>query len=963
MAEKAVVHLALDLRSGADALKQLPDATEDATALSGKFKTDGTAISNTQVATKQSLPPEEWTGAAADAASAEIQKLGAKTTELGQAFFDASSPLKEWSTNLGKVREKIKTLQDDWDSAIDTYHKEVRAAGPDPSKQTFISTPGNPPNNDDAIAAYRAAIKKARQKLRSAQAGFRTTYHSYLNECSTYAQIAATRINNARRHIVSNEAGAAGRGAVGASLFPPDTMPIASGAAMWADAQDKAPEIAEDLKKQPKTVEEVRAFNEKWGNLLGNPFYVNALSQYVTVDDIYNASLDALGAGDGRTPRPGSNPGSSVYLFNKNLGTLLAMSTGGSNVSDSMDGAQASFDLLADHLTGKDGVKVSELVQSKLDQLKESGWKSYTIPGYPEGVPEYSLQGYDVFGQLAGYAARENTALTLGAGFYENPAGGTSVFTDMVQWDHDTKAGLAANAAFAGRRVNMSLIPFDQTDADKAHYDPLQSIFELSDTPDTLEAHNNPLLNQAEEYRLGKLRNVLTSDAPFNVSVDVTGDGKSDDSMIDTDGDGKPDKVEHHISMARYLAGSRQGTNVGFGYYDGGEAFGDMINDASRRSAEPLAVGSDGYKEWLADDEKRAKIAGDFLTGYQDGLDQKSDVTSTGEDTFGYQNSKMRSWVGTVAADRVDDLAELAKNARTGGTSVETHSKGSTGFASMYISPADMQKMFASTGLFTDLAHDQPALVQGGDTADPSDDVFEGGRPPALQAIADRAWAGYKFELQTAVNGEYDSEWASNVETRVSGWKTLINALDGAPVLAGVELNKATVERNELVRGFIDYGISKIPLDKVPLGGLLKLGVAAGQDSIFDAYLPTDMSKQELTEHIRQDLATTDKHNDAIATAFIERDEWPNNLGKTKAELLDEFAKSKGDDLSGSDLPDYSDMTATQRKELYNFLTTKENKTDAKARTNLEMLQHDLTADESSIEKFLAECNTKYGGK
>ena len=85
MAGKAI-HSTVDLRSGADALKQLPDATGDATALSGKFKTDGTAISNTQVATKQSLPPEEWTGAAADAASAEIQKLGAKTTELGQAF-------------------------------------------------------------------------------------------------------------------------------------------------------------------------------------------------------------------------------------------------------------------------------------------------------------------------------------------------------------------------------------------------------------------------------------------------------------------------------------------------------------------------------------------------------------------------------------------------------------------------------------------------------------------------------------------------------------------------------------------------------------------------------------------------------------------------------------------------------------------------------------------------------------
>jgi len=972
MAGKAIGSAtSVDLRPGAEALKQLPDATGDASELSAKFSKDEAAIKNTQVAQNKSRPPEEWTGAAADAASDEIQKLGTKTEQLAEPFRGASAALNEWATNLGSWRDQIKTLQSDWDSAIAKYHKDVAAAGPDPAGQTFISAPGAPvPSNQEAIAEYNRAIKSARRTLHSAQEGFKTTYTGYLTKCSDDAQSAADKINNARRDVVSDQAGAGGRDAVGASLFLPSELPTVSGVAMWAHAQEVAPEIAEDLKKQPKTVEEVKAFNEKWGDLLGNPFYANALSQYVTVDDIYNASLDALGAGDGRSPRPGSNPGDSVYLFNKNLGTLLAMSTGGTNLSGATAGAQVSFDLMSDHLTGKDGVKVSELVQTKLDQLKEAGWKTYSIPGYPEdaqNAPQYMLQGYEVFGQLAGYAARENPALTLGAGFYEDPAGGTSVFTDMVKWDHDTNAGVAANSNFAGHAANMSLIPFTQTDADKGHYDPLQSVFELSDTPDTLEAHNNPHLNRVEEYRLEKLRNALTSDVSFDVTVDVNGDGEPDSvppdgMMIDSNGDGVPDQ-NVRVSIARYLAGSRLGTDARYGYYDGGEAFGNMINDASRRTDKPVAVGSAGYKEWLADDEKRAKIAGDFLTGYQDGLDQNSSVTYEGQDTFGYQNSKMRWWAGTVAAEHVDDLAELTEKAQAGGNPVETHPRGASGYSRMFISPANMRKMFASTGLFTDLAHDQPRLIQGGDTIDTSDDVYEGGRPPALQALGDKAWAGYKYELKQAVNGEYDSDWQKNVQSRSGGWRTLVTALDSAPVQANVEVDKATAERNLMVRGLIDYTISKVPLEKLPLGALLKVGASAGLDSILDAHMPTDMTKQELTQHIRQDLLTTQNLNDAIDTAFIERDEWPNKYGKTKAQLLDEFAETKGYDTTEKPLPSYADMDATQRKDLVDFLTEKEKETDSNARTHLDLIHTASTAADADIKTFLEQCNNTYASK
>lgn len=62
-----------DLRSGAEALPQVPRVAMSAEAVATDINRQGTAIGNTQVAQNRSLPPEEWTGAAADAASSEIQ--------------------------------------------------------------------------------------------------------------------------------------------------------------------------------------------------------------------------------------------------------------------------------------------------------------------------------------------------------------------------------------------------------------------------------------------------------------------------------------------------------------------------------------------------------------------------------------------------------------------------------------------------------------------------------------------------------------------------------------------------------------------------------------------------------------------------------------------------------------------------------------------------------------------------
>ena len=967
MAGKAI-HSAVDLRSGADALKQLPDATGDATALSGKFKTDGTAISNTQVATKQSLPPEEWTGAAADAASAEIQKLGAKTTELGQAFFDASSPLEEWSTNLGNVRKKIETLQGDWDSAIKDYHDEVRAAGPDPSKQTFISTPGNPPNNDEAIATYNAAIKAAREKLRSAQEGFETTYRSYLNECSTYAQIAATQINNARRHIVSDEAGAAGRGAVGASLFPPDTMPTASGAAMWADAQDKAPEIAEDLKKQPKTAAELQAFNEKWGNLLGNPFYVAAVMQHVSLDDIYAASMDARST----VAVSSTDPAAPAFVFNKNLGTLLALSTGGSNLSGGMAKTQMAFDdLVSRGLVGQDGTAVSATVEKVLNDLKDTGRKTYSLPGYPASESN-SLYGYDISSQLMGYAGRENPSLTLGAAFYKD-SHGKSVFEDMVEWDYETKGSERAAERWGGNDSPTTLIPYDkQSRPEYGYLDPLQNIFTLSDTPDYFHGEDDGgVLWKAENQRLAALRGVLNSNTAFEISADYDGDGKA---------------TTEHMNMTRYLTGWRGYAATGAdGYYDGGEALGDMVNDASKRTPKPVAVpdftdnekyplGSQDpayqhdqqlYNEWLADDKQRAQVAQNILLGYQDGLNHNGDEI-LGQDRFGNSNQRLRSWVGTIAAGRVDDLATMADRA-DGGTQDTANSPGKSGYSMMNMTDAQVNSFFSSKGVLTDLAFDKPAQITPGDELDPRN--YEGGRLPALKAIGAEAWYQYRQDAQTLANGPYDgagsagdelrgANWRSKLELGTSGWQKLIAAVDGAPEQAGIKVDQAEIEQTKQTRAEIDYVISKIPTGSIKHGDLIKDGVVAlFKDPLYKKYLPIDSDPALVTQKIQQELKTTQGLRDPAISAFMARDDWPNSYGLSKEEILREFAATQGLDPDAP-LPAYADMTADQRSALFTYLTTTPDGAVG-PRTDLKYLDKSLSEAVTNADGFVGRCDQR----
>lgn len=904
MAGKAIGGSAtsVDLRPGAEALIQLPDATGDASELSAKFSKDETAIKHTQVVQNKSSAPEEWTGAAADAASGEIQKLGTKTEQLAEPFGGASGALNEWATTLGSLRDQIKTLQGDWDSAITQYHKDVADAGPDPSKQTFISTPGNPPNNDDAIAAYRAAIKKARITLHSAQEEFKTTYTGYLSQCSEAAQSAANKINAARSEVVSDEAGAGGRSVVGVHLFGSDT-PLLAGAEQWEDAQVQAEQMAEVLKKQPMTTQDIMTFNEKWGDLLENPFYAYALKQRVSTDEIYAAVLNAgmLASEDANHPS---------YTFNKNLGTALALATGGANLSDSNRENQKIFDSVSSGLVGENGLRIDQTTLRTLNELKNTGRERFTPPGYDSAAP-FTMDGYDIAGQIMGLAGRENTSLTLGPGFYHDPEDQRfdpilgehvhvkSVFEDMVAWDYEVGAGSRATNN-AGSLWQTRLIPPEYGNRDyRGYLDPLQNIFTLSDTPDYLHGNSDEVLQQYEDKRLAALRHVLASDGPKDAGgIEVF-----------------PPSDSKKMNMTRYLTGWRGlAANGGLAYIDGGDAFGDMVNDASARTAKPLSPSDPGYKEWQADDQLRAQVAENFLVGYGDGLDQNADTTSKGEDVFGNSNPKLRSWLGHVVAQRVDDLAYMSDKANWTGLDTGHSINPQSGYSMMNLSGTQVRHLYSKTGFLADLTHDRAAY----------------------QDLSDAAWMGYSTEVRDSVRADYGSDgtdWINKFNLNTRGWDILINGIDTAPNDAGTALTEAEQRTNAEHRAAIDFALSVVPVDKIPVVGpglSVAKTFAEGiwKDSLYEKYLPTEFSAEDLLRRadaeFKVDAETGEKLNEAVESAFLSRSEWPNTAGMSKEELLAEFAKQyPGDVRQDGSVPPFGQMTSEERGHLRTFLSSK----------------------------------------
>lgn len=914
--------MSIDLRPGATALES-PKPVPMAPEVASRWTAISSALTQTQAVQNASIPPESWTGAAADAASSEIQALGGKLSDLAGAFPGPANSLKTWEDRNNQGIQTIEGLQQQWDDAITTYKQrmaEIKAQA-------------------DSDKEYNPAPdrKAARETLSSAQAPLKKSYNDEIHQLDEAAKKAATAIQKASDEKISPDAVKGGRAAVGAALFGSD-MPICDGAAEWDYARDVAPEMLNDIEKAANsegylTEEQVKKLQDKWGKDLQNPFCVQAMS------DAYREKHGGKGefsevlnklvintSGD-----PYCSDESEVAARNslvKDIGTAMVLSTGGVNASD-LEGIARSetYAQMKDHLFGQDGkTSISKMEKANIKSFEATGEQEF--PRSPSsGGP--TMQGYQIFTQATTYAGVKNPDLAFGQAIYEG--GDKSFASKLVQYDHDYEAGIRQGINSAGY---MNLVHY--TAADEAAFDqckdPLQSLYVLSDTPDSLQYSNfaseHHALAKAEQGRLGALRGFLTQDTPFEVDNDWDRNGKDSSEKI---------------PMVRYLTGNRNyGDKLYEGFSDHGDAFGTMIEDATH----PL---SDAEKGILGDDWKRAsneqaRVVGNFTAGYQDGLDHDGEKDGA-QSHFGSENSKLRSHAGMVLGNWAESLASMdgdsagGSSLKAGQTVGEGRMSPTTGQAQFTLSPKLRDAIYAKGGLFTDLGFDNPKQIAGQDTDNPFDDKFEGGRPPALSAVQAGAYAGYKHDLAQAMAGDYHvdtsdttpgSTWSQNVTDRVNKWGGLFEHLDTATAdVKGLNYDRIA-ERNQLIRQGIDAVSSVVPYDALPGGkiveSLASSSVDGAKNKVLDEFLPTDFTSAKLNDAVNSHYAANEQVADTLAETYASGDQWANSEDKSKQELVSQFLKEEAVHSDGvkaqgdGDLPSYNSMSETQQGRFRAFL-------------------------------------------
>lgn len=915
--------MSADLRPGADALKS-PESVAGASEVASHWKAIGSAIGQTQAAQNSSVPAESWTGVAADAASAEIQALGGKLSDLSGKFAAPASALTTWEERNSQGIKTVEGLQTQWDEAIAAYKKTMA----DIDARVETDKKYNPDSDRQA----------AESTLASAQEPLKKSYNDEINQLSEAANTAAKQIQETADGTISPEAVKGGRTAVGVELFGSD-MPISDGAAEWDYARDVAPEMLKDIEKAANskeylTEEQVKELQKKWGKDLQNPFCVQAMS------DAYREKHGGKGefsevlnklvintSGDPYCPDESERATRNSLV--KDIGTAMVLSTGGVNASDSESiGRSETYAQMRDHLYGQDGkTTISTMEKANIKSFEATAKDEF--PRSPSGGS--TMQGYQIFTRATAYAGVKNPDLAFGQAIYEG--GDKSFASKLVQYDHDYEAGVRQGRNSLGFMNLVHYTPADEAAFEQCN-DPLQSLYVLSDTPDSLQYSNfaseHRALAQAEQGRLSALRGFLTQDTPFE---------------LDGDWDRNGDKSSEKIPMVRYLTGSRNyGDSEYEGFIDRGDAFGTMIEDATH----PL---SDAEKGLLGDDWKKAsnqqaRVVGNFTAGYQDGLDGDHGKKDGAQSHFGSANSMLRShagmilgnWAESLAAMDGDDAGAVGGNAHDS-VGEARMSSGATQ-ARFTLSPKLRDALYGKDGLFADLAFDNPKQLGGKDTPDnPFDDTFEGGRPPALSAIEAGAYAGYKHDLGQAMASDYHvnpndttpgPSWSDGVSGQVKKWGGLFQHIESAISDQSVAEHKAIADRNNLIRQGIDAVASTVSFDGLPGGkivdSLASSAFEEGKNKVLDSILPTDFSDEDFSNRINHKYAATQKVSDTLVTTFTDRDEWPNSDDKSKKELVAEFLKEEAShsdpvkaDKDG-DLPSYNTMDDAQRGRLREFL-------------------------------------------
>ncbi len=870
--------------AGADVMPLPDDVSAAVDTLTADMESAGKMVGATQVAAYPGEGVPGWIGESADAYTSSIQTLGAHALDLSTRFQPAIDALDTWSEAVKEARTTtIPGLHTEYDTAQSTYEQSITELNTEIANRAGTDKA----YSQTTISSLRLNLAEIRD---TTQADVLRRYREAIDGLDDAAQTAADSVQSAQNAVVDPSA-VSSRDQLGAALF--NDIPLVDGQAEWEYAQEVAPLIVAAMRDTDLTPEDLQAFHDQYSGLLSNPFIANALTEQLSPEEMLEFSIRTASL-----PMEDEQVRTDVLT---QIGTAIVLASGGMDASN--PDTQIALETSRAGLMTHDGSLLPAHTQDYASDLMTAGratYKPWELSRYTSVT--YECAGYELLSQLIGTAGAENLGLALGPAFFEPCEDGRSVAEDMVAWDAETMQW----ASLHGYQDSISM--FSVTD--KAMCDPMHAMYMLMDRPEGIDPEtSDPVLVQVDDARLGSIMDFLSSDTPTGMDVNHDGEVNSADTPM---------------NMTRYLTGGRTGPAWGsyYGFQDGGEQFGEVLEQASATEDMPDAASASPEElgAWRTRDGQATEIAANFMFGYQDGLDNEYGIGDIdGQDVYGYHNSNLRSWAGLILGPHLEGISvSLGGDTTYEEDGVVSRSDGHW----IKFTPDTAKRLLGSNGFFCDLGFDNPPSNDNGTPDDLSDDYYEGGRAPALDNLLIKAKEEYEEDLLDAIAGESPL----SVGNAANRWAPVIETLFTGPADASEQAAAALNARNEKWQKLITAGIGTIPfgdiVDDKTVNYFISQAKSNAMAPTLESFLSTDhgsqggdiVAKESMAEKYMQNvLSQYIIETEDFSTASISPAEYCEALVDDK-DNLDTFVNEEGQVIP------YDQMTTKQRDAFDTYL-------------------------------------------
>lgn len=773
-----------------------------------------------------------WVGESADAHMDSLRHLDAKLTGVINAMGQVKEQVFTWLEELKDVIEvELPRLHDSWDAVNDWRAIELARV------QDAVDSG----EIDPLLGALRN--QSIENEVIEQQQDLKRKHRDLLEALDQEALALAGNVTAARDLFLPPGTGHS-REEIAENLF--DDNSILEAQQKWERAKRRAPEIAEHLNNGLENIEgdtkEEKTLNflAKYGSDLEDPYTATALGTLVPPDVLLEQSMTALASVTDPTV-------TRNYLAR--IGTFMTLASGGVNVSPDRQADQEQFLLITPAVTNPDGSETS-LHQKYAEAITRSLDEDFPLPQNP-GI---TIRGATVIPQILGLAALANPDLAASPALLQTQGPNGSFHERILQHDAQMMSkGVDGNSVPWGHGFHPSL--------NDGPEDPVHSVLTLLDRPESLGAESPERLLENDRLRASATKLFLASDVVLH----------------DTNGDGVLDDNDAKVNVTRHLMGGRTVNDFTSpylttpwrtysGFPDGGEVMGKLVAEAAL--PESLSLGGtptmtpSEEEAWWEREKAGARIAENFLLGYQDGLDKydPGNGPDDGQRAFGRENPQLRSWADEILGPRLKGIGKSMSGGVDG--NAEDHDPTTNQYL-ITLSSHDCLRLVGPGGIFLDLAFEGASQYEDSINSPSEGKRVDLKNPSTVDNLLLWAHKGYDDDVRTVLDqpkGQGQNP-SSGVATTSKDWAPIFETLFTAPDGASAQAVQAISDRNEAWQNsahqLANASVALVGAGKNPVTGpaaeIVKTVVV---EPIIENSLPTGysaadafVSKEDLTVH------------------------------------------------------------------------------------------------------------------